>query len=66
MAAGDQVSPASKLGKDKFDESPRRESLREKIRVQPFIIGIAGGTASGKTTVCTQLMQARGRRSVVC
>lgn len=28
-----------------------RKGEREKNHVQPFIIGIAGGTASGKTTV---------------
>eukprot|EP01027_Heterolobosea_sp_BB2_P012214 GEZU01017716.1.p1 GENE.GEZU01017716.1~~GEZU01017716.1.p1 ORF type:complete len:133 (+),score=17.53 GEZU01017716.1:246-644(+) len=32
----------------------------------PFIIGVAGGTASGKTTVCKMIMQQlEGRRVVV-
>lgn len=26
-------------------------------RTEPFIIGVAGGTASGKTTVCDQIVQ---------
>lgn len=26
-------------------------------RTEPFLIGVAGGTASGKTTVCDQIMQ---------
>lgn len=26
-------------------------------RSQPFVIGVAGGTASGKTTVCDYIMQ---------
>jgi len=32
---------------------------------QPFFIGIAGGTASGKTTVCERIMQALGNQRVV-
>jgi pantothenate kinase len=28
-----------------------------KHRTEPFLIGVAGGTASGKTTVCDQIMQ---------
>mmetsp|Transcript_63594 Transcript_63594/g.196932 ORF Transcript_63594/g.196932 Transcript_63594/m.196932 type:complete len:478 (+) Transcript_63594:53-1486(+) len=32
---------------------------------QPFLIGIAGGTASGKTTVCQRITQALGDQSVV-
>ena len=30
---------------------------RTGLRTQPFFIGVAGGTASGKTTVCDQLLQ---------
>lgn len=26
-------------------------------RTEPFLIGVAGGTASGKTTVCDQIVQ---------
>lgn len=43
-------------------KSPGRRACLN--RVQPFVIGIAGGTASGKTTVCTQLMQALGGQRV--
>mmetsp|Transcript_50052 Transcript_50052/g.160131 ORF Transcript_50052/g.160131 Transcript_50052/m.160131 type:complete len:475 (-) Transcript_50052:102-1526(-) len=32
---------------------------------QPFIIGIAGGTASGKTTVCDRITQSLGDQRVV-
>eukprot|EP01027_Heterolobosea_sp_BB2_P012212 GEZU01017714.1.p1 GENE.GEZU01017714.1~~GEZU01017714.1.p1 ORF type:complete len:160 (+),score=7.11 GEZU01017714.1:246-725(+) len=32
----------------------------------PFIIGVAGGTASGKTTVCKMIMQQLEGRRVVC
>ena len=28
-----------------------------KHRTEPFFIGVAGGTASGKTTVCDQIIQ---------
>lgn len=30
---------------------------RRKHRTEPFLIGVAGGTASGKTTVCDQIVQ---------
>ena len=36
------------------------ESTAKASKFQAFIIGIAGGTASGKTTVCQMLMQALG------
>ena len=36
------------------------ESTAKASTFQAFIIGIAGGTASGKTTVCQMLMQALG------
>ena len=32
-------------------------SYRGTVRTEPFIIGVAGGTASGKTTVCDQIVQ---------
>ena len=32
--------------------SPRARTMRH-----PFVVGIAGGTASGKTTVCDKIMQ---------
>lgn len=34
-------------------------------RKKPFIIGVAGGTASGKTTVCRKIVQALENRRVV-
>ena len=32
---------------------------RGRLRSEPFFIGVAGGTASGKTTVCQQIMHVR-------
>lgn len=37
--------------------SPSYSSGRRLHRNEPFFIGVAGGTASGKTTVCDQIMQ---------
>ncbi|KAL3148873.1 Uridine kinase-like protein 1, chloroplastic [Trebouxia sp. C0010 RCD-2024] len=41
------------------EEGPGTRSGRRSARgrSQPFFIGVAGGTASGKTTVCDQIMQ---------
>ena len=36
-------------------------STAGRLRSAPFCIGVGGGTASGKTTVCQQIMQARSR-----
>ncbi|KAI8466809.1 MAG: putative uracil phosphoribosyl transferase [Monoraphidium minutum] len=36
--------------------SGRRNEQQQERRGQPFIIGVAGGTASGKTTVCSKIM----------
>lgn len=35
----------------------RRESSTEPYKRHPFVIGVAGGTASGKTTVCDKIIQ---------
>ncbi|XP_054712388.1 uridine-cytidine kinase 2-B-like [Uloborus diversus] len=32
----------------------------------PFLIGVAGGTASGKSTVCQKIMEKVGQRQVIC
>ena len=36
--------------------SPVSGSSRARRREQAFVIGVAGGTASGKTTVCNKIM----------
>eukprot|EP00929_Paragymnodinium_shiwhaense_P086401 TRINITY_DN46925_c0_g1_i1.p1 TRINITY_DN46925_c0_g1~~TRINITY_DN46925_c0_g1_i1.p1 ORF type:complete len:524 (-),score=104.66 TRINITY_DN46925_c0_g1_i1:244-1815(-) len=44
------------------------EALHEepkRLVFQPFVIGIAGGTASGKTTVCDRIIQSLGDQRVV-
>ena len=33
-------------------------------RRAPFMIGVAGGTASGKSTVCERLMEGLGQNEV--
>ena len=32
---------------------------------EPFVIGVAGGTASGKTTVCNEIIQRLSNQRVV-
>ncbi|CAE8609991.1 unnamed protein product, partial [Polarella glacialis] len=45
--------------------SKEKPSLTEMMMQQPFVIGIAGGTASGKTTVCKRIIQSLGAQRVV-
>lgn len=35
------------------------------LRNTPFLIGVAGGTASGKSTVCQKIMEALGQADVL-
>lgn len=42
-----------------------RKMSKSACRFQPFLIGIAGGTASGKTTVCSRITQNLGGQRVV-
>ncbi|XVF76995.1 hypothetical protein PTKIN_Ptkin14bG0004500 [Pterospermum kingtungense] len=46
---------------DGFDsrtiEKPTTSSATENVHKQPFVIGVAGGAASGKTTVCDMIIQ---------
>ncbi|KAL4430783.1 hypothetical protein ABPG75_006039 [Micractinium tetrahymenae] len=46
-------------------DSPARRSARRSHRSEPFFIGVAGGTASGKTTVCDMIIQRLQEQSVV-
>ncbi|XP_070177120.1 uridine-cytidine kinase 2-B-like isoform X2 [Littorina saxatilis] len=43
-------------------ESPRLNGLENVPR--PFLIGVAGGTASGKTSVCAKIMEQLGQAAV--
>ncbi|XP_013862022.1 uridine-cytidine kinase 1 [Austrofundulus limnaeus] len=36
----------------------------EKLRHRPFLIGVSGGTASGKSTVCAKIMELLGQNKV--
>mmetsp|Transcript_70109 Transcript_70109/g.208945 ORF Transcript_70109/g.208945 Transcript_70109/m.208945 type:complete len:473 (+) Transcript_70109:69-1487(+) len=44
---------------------PQPNGVQSACAKQSFLIGIAGGTASGKTTVCQRITQALGDQSVV-
>lgn len=48
----DHVSPTKQGVQD-----GAHEPVSLKRRYSPFLIGVAGGTASGKTTVCNRIMQ---------
>ena len=41
-----------------------RKSTTATDRRVPFMIGVAGGTASGKSTVCERLMEGLGQNEV--
>mmetsp|Transcript_23875 Transcript_23875/g.39260 ORF Transcript_23875/g.39260 Transcript_23875/m.39260 type:complete len:283 (-) Transcript_23875:656-1504(-) len=43
--------------------SERTDTPRDSRR--PFVIGVAGGTASGKTSVCTRIIEQLGNRHVI-
>ena len=51
--------PKRSLLFDSHDEYVSSATKKQGLPVahEPFIIGVAGGTASGKTTVCNQIMQ---------
>ena len=40
--------------------SPKSRKMSQVVRT-PFMIGVAGGTASGKSTVCKRLMETLGQ-----
>ncbi|BFZ20495.1 hypothetical protein BsWGS_23534 [Bradybaena similaris] len=44
-------------------ENPHLNAL-DKIQ-RPFLIGVAGGTASGKSTVCSKIMEQLGQQSIL-
>ncbi|KAG1706148.1 Uridine-cytidine kinase 2-B [Nymphon striatum] len=43
---------------------PASKSMQGIVTKMPFLIGVAGGTASGKTTVCKKIMEKLGQDSV--
>jgi len=55
---------AGNIPRHSFDDSPSMSGTSpsshlsgRRHRTEPFLIGVAGGTASGKTTVCDQIIQ---------
>uniref|UniRef100_A0A1J3E0N5 Uridine kinase-like protein 3 n=1 Tax=Noccaea caerulescens TaxID=107243 RepID=A0A1J3E0N5_NOCCA len=42
---------------DGLDATRSQKMSEEEEHGQPFVIGVAGGAASGKTTVCDMIMQ---------
>lgn len=52
-------SPSRSSGQSKLSNGTRESASASKPSTRgPFLIGVAGGTASGKTTVCLKIMEA--------
>lgn len=45
------------LAANQLDENAMDRACPKEIRAPPLIIGVAGGTASGKTTVCLRIAE---------
>ncbi|XP_012672959.1 uridine-cytidine kinase 2-B [Clupea harengus] len=45
-------------------EARLRSSENEQINNQPFLIGVSGGTASGKSSVCEKIMELLGQNEI--
>ncbi|XP_035684711.1 uridine-cytidine kinase 2-B-like [Branchiostoma floridae] len=43
-----------------------RNGVKNGLHRKPFIIGVAGGTASGKSSVCARIMELLGQHEVDC
>ncbi len=39
-------------------------NVGEEVKKEPFIIGVAGGSASGKTTVCNEIVESLSNKRV--
>jgi pantothenate kinase len=48
---------ATLIGAHVHEQAARSNSLGGAKAQQPFIIGVAGGTASGKTSVCRSIVK---------
>ncbi|KAG7228942.1 hypothetical protein INR49_008720 [Caranx melampygus] len=46
------------------DTKPGKAADNESSRRQPFLIGVAGGTASGKSSVCSRIMELLGQNEI--
>ena len=49
------VDSASKLSNGVSEESLSKSGAKQRAHIEPIFVGIAGGTASGKTTVCDEI-----------
>lgn len=52
-----EVSPFSKMVYDEESNGQKNSSKKHKV----FLIGVSGGTASGKTSVCKLILQNLGK-----
>ncbi|KAG5285479.1 hypothetical protein AALO_G00003850 [Alosa alosa] len=59
MAFGD---PFASMAGD--SETRLRSTENEQISKQPFLIGVSGGTASGKSSVCEKIMELLGQNKI--
>ncbi|XP_029286274.1 uridine-cytidine kinase 2-A isoform X3 [Cottoperca gobio] len=46
------------------ETKPADQAENESINWQPFLIGVAGGTASGKSSVCSKIMELLGQNEI--
>ncbi|XP_019936807.1 uridine-cytidine kinase 2-A [Paralichthys olivaceus] len=46
------------------DTKPGDKARNESANRQPFLIGVAGGTASGKSSVCSKIMEMLGQNEI--
>lgn len=56
-------SSLHKRSNHKMDGSNSNDKT-EKVDKTPFLIGVGGGTASGKSTVCKRIMEQLGQTEV--
>eukprot|EP00929_Paragymnodinium_shiwhaense_P077793 TRINITY_DN4013_c0_g1_i1.p1 TRINITY_DN4013_c0_g1~~TRINITY_DN4013_c0_g1_i1.p1 ORF type:complete len:522 (-),score=85.84 TRINITY_DN4013_c0_g1_i1:169-1734(-) len=61
MGTTDRQQP----GDDSLDAADLPRPSKPSLAFQPFVIGISGGTASGKTTVCAKITQSLGDQRVL-
>ncbi|XP_041914182.1 uridine-cytidine kinase 2-B isoform X2 [Alosa sapidissima] len=56
------VKPFASMAGD--SETRLRSTENEQISKQPFLIGVSGGTASGKSSVCAKIMELLGQNKI--
>lgn len=60
-----QFGPVYSTSKVNYDINRLKNLKKQQPPKEPFIIGVAGGTASGKTTVCQQIVDRLEDKRVV-